>query len=225
MLRLTAMSILAAIALQAVSVPSAHATRFEVTADAGVFLPLRNVFEYTGTLPATELEGPGTYSDRWGHQSAAALGGRLTMWLNQRFAVEGTVVRASGDFEFQYDEVRDGHTKHPAPIIADATVLLVSARGLCSAASMSAVDLVVGAGIAVINRDGAAFENMEGLRDVGAVFGVGGVVHLSPAVAIRLNADSYLSSISLDAGGRESTPRRLQADMIISFGMALAFHM
>jgi hypothetical protein len=169
----------------------------DFTAYGGVFVPLNDVVE-------DEILG----TDK--HESALAIGGRLTLALPGPLGVEGTFNYAMSDVE------ADGATE-------SANVWAVSGRAVFEFGLPAApLTFFVNGGIAYIGRGGDYYEGAEDKSNVGGVAGVGVKVGLPGLLSIRLDAEDYVYSAKPTIAGVTPTDSQLQNDIVVSAGLVFS---
>ncbi|KPK80991.1 MAG: hypothetical protein AMS25_08150 [Gemmatimonas sp. SM23_52] len=169
----------------------------DLTAYGGVFVPLNDIVD-------DEDIGTGK------HESALAVGGRLTLGLPGPLGVEGT-------FNYALSDVgADSDTE-------GAHVWSVSGRAVFEFGLPAApLTFFVNGGIAYIGRGGDAYDEVEDKSNVGGVAGVGLKVGLPGLLAIRLDAEDYIYSAKPTIGGLEPADSQLQNDIVVSAGLVFS---
>lgn len=181
----------------------------DFTVYGGVFVPLNDVVEEQ--VLGVDFTGK--------HESALAIGGRLTLGLPGPLGVEGVVNYALSDVEV--DSAATTAT-------ASAKVWAVSGR-LVFEFGLPAAPLTffVNGGVAYISRGGDFYEEVEDKSNVGGVAGVGLKVGLPGLISLRLDAEDYIYSAKptlVDPLGNpiELADSQLQNDVIVSVGLVFS---
>ncbi|KPK79155.1 MAG: hypothetical protein AMS25_13670, partial [Gemmatimonas sp. SM23_52] len=166
-------TVLAALALFALAARPALAQQVMVDINpfGGVYMPISDLVEENG--------------DTWGQKLGALFGGRVTVWLNESFGVEGEFAYALSDGEAE--SAGETYTE-------DANVMLGSLKGLYQFAPSpgSPFMLHAGAGVAMIMHGGDAYEDVEGTTDIGGTVIFGGTYDVSDMIAIRFDAQDFM---------------------------------
>jgi len=209
----------------------------EITPFVGAFVPLAELFEFSGTgiIPGTVVPAEVTLVGK--QKSSVAIGGRISGWFSSRLGAEGSFTYAFSELDVTrtrrtpFQAVTDDRTVGASVWSAAVRVLYRLAR-----IDQSAV-ILLGAGPVVVSRGGEAFDEPAfGLSGTGAVSGttdLGGVVDLgvrvdaSSRVAIRLDAEAYMYSASLSfadpvfVGDVLTSSSKFQTDIVLSAGLAI----
>ncbi len=170
----------------------------DLTAYGGVFVPLNDIVE-------DEVIGTGK------HESALAVGGRLTLGLPGPLGVEGAFNYVLSDVEEEGAGTESAH------------VWAVSGRAVFEFGLPAApLTFFVNGGIAYIDRGGDAYEDVEDKSNVGGVAGVGVKVGLPGLLAIRLDVEDYIYSAKPTIAGLEPADSKLQNDIVVSAGLVFS---
>ncbi len=209
--------------------------RFELTPYFGAYVPVTDAFSINafglipGTLVPVEVDLDGKQN------SGFAIGGRLDGWLGRSLAVEGTFGWASSDVETtRVLEAADTTLIDEATVGAAVWTASLRLVGKVVAVDRAAV-ILIGGGPALIGRSGDAYgapafdvpnaSSVRGTTDVGGVLGLEVRVDASARVAIRLDAEAYLYSLSIAFDdvvfGTVSSPSKFQTDLLFSAGFAI----
>jgi hypothetical protein len=201
--KLLALSLLAL----APSALSAQA-RFEITPFIG---------SYYGLTHLTEQDNGGFLNDgpfTVDQNNALALGGRISIPLSPRFAVEGEFAYSkSGLSVKEEDAFGDGLD---GGISQDAYSMYGSVRAVFTPARSN---LFLIAGPAVIKKGGDAWEGIDSgdLTDFGGAVGFGIRANVTPRFRLNLTAETYL--YSFQAGDADS---KFQSDVLVSVGIPIS---
>lgn len=195
---------------------SAQQIAFDISGFAGLYTPTNDLIEADAAL--FDVPGDVLTAEQ---ESAIAFGGRITAWLRESFAIEGSFTYALSDGEIEIDdqEVSDD------AFVTDANVWFGSVKALYrfvpGPASIWAIHF--GAGPALISRGGDAFDDADGTTDIGGVLDVGATFNVAPTVAIRIDVEDYLYSAKLeDSGtGAEIGDSRFQNDLLLTGGLVI----
>lgn len=171
---------------------------------------------YYGLTPLSEQEGGPIAGNDFSieQNNAFAFGGRVSIPLSPRFAVEGefTYTR-SGLSVIEEDAFGDGLD---GGISQDGNTIFSSIRAVISPPRSN---LFLLAGPALIKRGGDAWEGVdsEDLTDFGGVVGFGIRANVTPRFRLNLTAESYL--YSFQAGDSDT---KFQADVLVSVGIPIS---
>lgn len=146
--------------------------------------------------------------------NAFAFGGRLSVPVGTRFAVEGEFAfTQSGLSILEEDAFGDGLD---GGVSQDGNIMYGSIRAVISPARSN---LFLIAGPAYIHRGGDAWEGVdsEDLNDFGGVVGLGIRANVTPRFRLNLTAETYLYSFQV--GNAES---KFQSDVLVSIGIPIA---
>jgi opacity protein-like surface antigen len=212
----------ALLAMTSVAPAAAQQVMIEINPFGGLYLPTTDVIEFDSVILDLPSEEMATAKQK----TAAAFGGRITIWLQQAFAIEGGFAYAlsDGDVELNGQDLCDTSFDGDA-IVCDANVWFGSLKGLYRFAPQAGANWAIhlGAGPAVISRGGDAFEDADGKTDIGGVLNVGASFDLTPQVAIRLDAEDYLYSAKFEdsESGVELGDSKFQNDLLFTGGIAI----
>jgi hypothetical protein len=207
-----------AAAISLVSALSASAQQVRITAFGGVIAPLSNVVEEEDPLI-------GDFSAN--HDVGPVFGGRVTVWLTDRVALEGQAAYALSDGEVEQNGEQTDCADVGAPEdCLDASIFLGAAKVMYRLGGPDAtVSVHLGGGPAVISRSGNAYDSFaieDGKTDIGGLVNVGVSFSVSPRVFIRVDAEDYISSAKFaDAFGSIDTDSKLQNDLTITAGVQI----
>jgi hypothetical protein len=174
------------------------------------------VASYYGLSHLSEQEnGPIIGNDFTVDQNNAfAFGGRLSIPVGPRFAIEGEFTfTQSGLSILEKDAFGDGLD---GGISQNGNIIFGSIRAVISPARSN---LYLLAGPAIIKRGGDAWEGVDSgdLTDFGGVVGFGIRANVTPRFRLNLTAESYLHSFQ--AGEGEA---KFQADVLVSVGIPIS---
>ena len=220
----------------AVSTTESSGWTVEVTPFVGAYIPLNQLARFSSTLLI--LGVPARVTLEGNQASSFTLGGRLSGWLSRRLGVEGTFSYAWSDLDVTRTIEIPGEVRR-LDVASGASVWAASARLLYRLARIerSAV-VLLGAGPAIVSRGGEAYDapafglpgtgSVSGTTDLGGVVDLGIRVDAGSRIAIRLDAEAYLYSVSLSIAqpfGTVNSPdlrsdSRFQADVLLSAGLA-----
>lgn len=211
----------ALLAITSAAPAAAQHVMIDINGFGGLYLPTTDVIEFD-----TDLIGLPGLEATAKQKTAAAFGGRITVWVQRAFGVEGGFAYAlsDGDVELDGQDICD-ETFDGDAIVCDANVWFGSLKGLYRfappAGAIWAIHL--GGGVAVIGRGGDAFEDADGTTDIGGVLNVGATFDLTPQVAIRLDAEDYLYSAQFEDSetGIEIGDSKFQNDLLFTGGIAI----
>jgi hypothetical protein len=187
--------------------PLAAQVQAELTYRIGAFVPLED-------LRAT-VDAAGN-SLTVSQDSRFSIGGRLGLWLDPYFGLEGTIEYGrSGQTSFLNGVPQSAAAGH---------VLAASARGVLRLGKpRGRIAFVVSGGGGLTDRNDLAIAGLGSRTEFGPVAGAGLRVRLTPAVTARIDVDGFTYRPDfIDAAGRTSTGER-QYDLWITFGLTGPF--
>jgi hypothetical protein len=195
-------TVLVAMALFALAARPALAQQLMVDINpfGGVYLPISDLIE-------EDVDGIVTGKYKLGF----LFGGRVTVWINESFGVEGGFGYAINEVESEeLDETED------------AAVILGTLKGLYQFAPSPDTPFMlhVGAGLAMISHGGDAWEDVEGTTDIGGTLIVGGTYDVSDMVAIRIDAQDFMYSAKFGEDPFE-TDAKFQNDLVFTGGVVI----
>ena len=202
----------AAFVLAAAPIRLAGQGKVEFTPFVGLYLPTTDEIEFRNVL---------TTGDRvtTKHKTTVIFGARLSVWIADRVAVEGSFGYAPSKVEATYTDPSN------ATQSSDTTshVIQASARvlvGFGPNAGSTSWHLILGGGLAA--HGGPAYDGLSGLTDFGGIAGVGARFKVGPSLAIRVDVEDNLYSARFtdDATGAQ-TASKFQNDITISAGLAI----
>jgi hypothetical protein len=201
-------SLCLALVIAAIPGPLAGQVRVEFSPQVGVFTAATD-------LP-DDLDASCGCSATLKQATSFALGGRLSLWLTSRLAIEGNV---------QYSSSR--LLARPKSITLpsdDAHVLASSARILLSVLPGSLpLSFHLSGGGGVVSHGGKAYDGVRGTNDFGVAAGAGFRFPISETVSLRADVDGYHYTAQFYDNVGHSTPSRSQTDIWISIGLTGAW--
>lgn len=173
------------------------------------------IASYYGLTHLSEQEGGPIAGNPFtiDQNNALAFGGRLSVPLSPRFAIEGEVAYSkSGLSILEEDAFGDGLD---GGISQDGYNLYASVRAVLTPPRSN---LFLIAGPAFIKKGGDAWEGIdsEDLRDIGGVVGLGVRANVTPRFRLNLTAETYLYSFQV-----EGADSKFQADLLVSIGVPI----
>lgn len=190
----------------------AQGPEFGVGVFGGLYLPVSDLIEED----IFELGEGATL----GHATAAAFGGRVTLWLTEVFGVEGSFAYALSDAELEVDG--DDVCEFAGEGFCDANAWLGSVKGLYRFMPQPDANwgLHFGAGVGIIGHGGDFWEEVDGTTDIGGVLNAGVTVNVTPQIAIRIDVEDYLYSAKFeDPDSDAETDSKFQNDLLILGGL------
>jgi hypothetical protein len=173
----------------------------DLTPSFGVFNPTQDNLDEV-------LPGLGSVTAK--HGSGNAFGGRLDVWLNPHFALEGTGYLTTGSS-------LDGEA-FGVPGSVDASFFYGSGRALVGVGTTAKLLLSAGLGFVSSSYDSPGIA--DGSIMVG-VLGVGALIPLGENVSLRLDLDDYVYNMHWEFDGLQSQDQ-MQQDIVAAVG--LTFH-
>jgi hypothetical protein len=145
--------------------------------------------------------------------NAFAFGGRVTLPVGARFAIEGEFAFALSGVRFTEQDIGtgvDGGVSQDGNIIHGSIRAVVSPRRS---------NLFLLAGPAIVKRGGDFWSDFDAgdITDFGGVVGFGFRANVTPRFRVNFIAESYL--YSFDGGADES---KFQADLLVSLGVPIS---
>jgi hypothetical protein len=177
--------------------------------------PLVGVYTGFSSFPRPPGTGFPTFPDTLTQKTAVALGGQLSVWPGRRVGVRLLGVTAPSKVG---PETRDLLNREPVPARVTVVALeaVVPLRHLPSGARV-----FLAGGPVLISRSGEAYDDFEGLRDLGASLAVGSQFRLSDRLSLQGDIRAVLYSLGLtDPDGLEY-PSAFQTDLLAHVGLAL----
>ena len=185
----------------------------EFTPFVGLYLPATDDIEFRNVV---------TTGDRVTvkQKTTVILGARLSAWVADRVAVEGSFGYAPSSVEATYTVPSNATQSSDTA----GHVIQVSARvlvGLGPNAGSTSWHLILGGGL--VAHGGHGYDGLSGLTDLGGIAGVGARFKVGPSLAIRVDVEDNLFSARFtdDASGAQ-TASKFQNDITISAGLAIA---
>ncbi len=165
-------------------------------------------------IPTTELVRAVNGED-FEQRISMTLGGQLDLWFGDRLGVQGTGSYAPSNLTV---------SASGTSVVEDANIFTGSGRLLVFLIpDSSPISLLVTGGVAVINRGGAAYDQVADKTDIGGAVGASVGFRLGPMVNLRVTADSFLYNTGMlsQVQGAELADRVLQRDLQLSFGFGI----
>jgi hypothetical protein len=182
----------------------------EATPFVGAYAPMSDRIVRTDTVGAlTQV--------RVSQQSGRAVGARVAVWTSDRVGFEASIAAVNGSIYVRNDPPA---ANNPTGY---AQLLVASARALLGVGPRSAIGrfYIIG-GVGVVSHGGAWKNDWDATTDVGAVLGLAGTFPVG-ALKLRLGVEQHLYSASFEGSATTGvTPSRLQSDLLITAGVALA---
>jgi len=147
------------------------------------------------------------------HQSTAiAVGARMTAWVNQRIAVEGSLWYSPSAVTGEFSSSFNGAPLEQSTNDVPAQIVAANARILVSLTRRAGTWAYLVGGPALVDRFGDAYAGADGTARAGGVVGAGAHVRVARSLAIRAELEQYLYSY------RGS----FQRDLVLSVGLSAA---
>jgi len=173
----------------------------DLTPSVGYFNPTQNNLDEV-------IPGLGSVTAK--HATGNAFGGRIDVWLNEHFALEGTGYMTTGSS-------LDGQAFGVAGSV-DADFFYGTARALVGVGDKAR--LLLSAGLGFVN---SAYDS-NGIEDgsiMVGVLGVGASIPVGNSVSLRFDLDNYIYNMYWEFDGVQSADQ-LQQDIVAAVG--LTFH-
>lgn len=145
-------------------------------------------------------------------KNAFAFGGRITLPMGARFAVEGEFAYSMSGVTIEEDDI--GGNNINGGISQDGSIIYGSVRAVVSPRRSN---LFLLAGPAVISRGGDAWDGVDETTDFGGVVGFGFRANVTPRFRVNFTAESYL--YSFQTGNSDS---KFQSDILVSLGIPIS---
>jgi hypothetical protein len=164
---------------------AAHA-QVEVSPIGGLYVPTASVADnisQSGTFPTGRA---------WKHETAAAVGGRLTIWLSQRLALDGSIIYAPSDIQMRTPV---GSFTQLSEI--ESELLIASARAVWRLGAPSQpVTYRLAGGLGLVHRSGERYEStggteFHGTTDPALVLGGGLRAKLANHLKLGVEIEDY----------------------------------
>ena len=189
--------------------------KFELVAEGGVFLPVRDLAQESITV------GANTFNFNAKQQPGPAGAARVILWFGaeRKFGFEAT-----GQYSWSDVEIRE--TAEPT-VTESAAVWNATGRFAANfPIPDSKTSIFVNIGLGVVGRTGDAFEGDGGLTDIAGVVGTGGRIRVAEKVAIRLDIDGVFYQFKPTEGtpepGAPEANSKFQADLSFLAGISFA---
>jgi hypothetical protein len=200
---------LAGTLLAALAAPLQAQVEVGLSAFAGAYLPLRNLFD------SVRLDETGPIVVNLGHVPGLLAGGRLTA----RFSRLAAEVEAG----YAFSDLDVPEAAQSTAVSADATVFLGSLGVVYDfyRAPFSPLSMHVSGGVGLVARGGDFFERFGSTTSVAAAVGIGVRYGIAPAIYLRFDLRDYISSFSPSVDTFEYEAK-LQNDLILTAGVELS---
>ncbi|UCF18654.1 MAG: outer membrane beta-barrel protein [Gemmatimonadota bacterium] len=222
----------ASLAMLAAGPAAAQQVAVDLVPFAGAYLPMADVYDWSDT----EVGITATITGK--HKTGFAFGGRLTLWFNDAFGLEGGFAYGPSDVDYDLTVRGDGLSESVSTSVS-ASVWRGSLKGILNLvrSADAPVNFYVGGGIGLVGRSGDGYEQFviqffdenlvfenEGTTDVGGVLNVGVAFDVSELIAIRIDLEDYIHSVkqtlTLEGESFESDSK-LQNDLLLTGGVAI----
>ncbi len=151
-----------------------HAQRMSLTPDIGVYIPTTALMNLANGQTNTLLE----------QQVSLSFGGKLDIWLTDRFGIQGTGT---------YAPSRLSVGLNGAGAATDANLFIGSGRlAYYVIPRTSIVSFLVNGGVGWLKRSGDAYAGVEDTSDLSGTVGAAIGLRLGPILSIRVSGESYL---------------------------------
>jgi len=186
--------------------------RLEIAPVLGAYMPTRHLpqlgdYEYGCAVPGGAPPCP---APDFKQTRAVAVGGRVTAWLSNRGAIEGSLWYSPSGVTGWL-----GYEAAANIVVADLRVVL----SLAPPAPTTSVLLM--AGPAVIHRSGDAYADVRGTTSPGGALGVGLNIHPGRHFGLRAQIDDYLYRVKFASGtGPGVSAWKFQHDFVFSLSIS-----
>jgi hypothetical protein len=181
---------------------TAHAQRFSLTPQVGLYVPTKAMYDV------------GTTGNLYQLQAGPSFGARIGLWVGKRIGID-----VSGNYvptTFHLDSASTSLSSQPARLFTGAgqiVIFLIPAS--------SPLSLYVNGGIGVVSHGGVAFTSEASTSDISGVFGGGVALRLGP---IGLHVGSDLFAYKAQYQGASATSQELsQLDIQLHLGLGVPF--
>jgi len=211
--------------------PCAAQVSVEVTPFVGLYAPTADIldgYDYVVSVLGPDVSCGGATnfcSAVMRQRMAPTVGGRLTTWLDRRFAVELALGYSESSVTGFGQVARTPGGPSITPVYASASIVAGSARILLSTPRTYATSFYVLGGWAFVAHGGAPYnDSFTSTTGWGPVLGIGTRRRVGPLLALRAEVVDY----SYEPGfvDRQSTPayplfQRAQNDLMFSLGLSV----
>jgi hypothetical protein len=181
--------------------PGTATAQLMLTPILGVYVPTANLYEVPGSIGTAR-------------QKTSFMGGaRLMVSASGQLGIEAGVL---------YGPAGISVTTTAGTVSRSANVTLAHLRLVYVLNSeWAAVNVYIAGGAAVVKRGGEAFQDVEGLTDVGGNLALGTIFRLGSAFRARLEIEDYIYQTEFTFPDGETSGPRLQNDVVFTFGVSI----
>ena len=182
-------------------VPANATAQLMLTPILGVYVPTANLYEVPGSIGTAK-------------QKTSFIGGaRLMVSASGKLGIEGGVL---------YGPAGISVTTTAGTVSRSANITLAHLRLVYVLNSeWAAVNVYIAGGAALVKRGGEAFQDVEGLTDVGGNLALGTIFRLGSAFRARLEIEDYIYQTEFTFPNGETSSPRLQHDVVFTFGVSI----
>ena len=182
-------------------VPANATAQLMLTPILGVYVPIANLYEVPGSIGTAK-------------QKTSFIGGaRLMVSASGKLGIEGGVL---------YGPAGISVTTTAGTVSRSANITLAHLRLVYVLNSeWAAVNVYIAGGAALVKRGGEAFQDVEGLTDVGGNLALGTIFRLGSAFRARLEIEDYIYQTEFTFPDGETSGPRLQNDVVFTFGVSI----
>jgi hypothetical protein len=171
----------------------------DISAFMGQFAATANVIEETS---------PSFGSVTAKHQNAMAYGGRLTIWINNNFGVEGGLAYTSSSLE--------GEAFGSAGSL-NANLLYGTGKAVLGFGDYTRFQL--GAGLGVVK---SSYDFLQGDSHMVGVIVAAILIPLNQQISLRLDVEDHIHYVQWDLGDGNLTQQMNQNDLILGVGFSIS---
>ncbi len=210
--------------LALLAAPAAAQLQVDVVPYGGAYLTTNDLLVITAAISPDD-----TVQLRGGQRPAAVLGGRVDVWFNPKWGVEGNFAYAFSRGELE--TTRGGATQDlctEAGTDCSAHVIYGSVKALYRIYPKPDSDYSIhlAAGGAYIGRGGAFYDEAgaSDTSDFGGVVGVGVEIAASPRFGVAIDLEDYIYAFKTDIeidGTTYQASSKIQNDLVLSAGLVI----
>ncbi len=181
--------------------PAGASAQVMLTPILGLYLPTANLYEVPGSI--------GTARQKTSFMAGARLlvsaSGQLGIEAGAMYGPAGVDITTFASTVRRSSNITLGHLR---------LIYVLNSE-------WAAANVYIDAGVAVVKRGGEAFQEVEGLTDVGGNFALGTLFRVGSSFRIRLEIEDYIYQTEFTFSGGEKSGPRLQNDFVFTLGLSI----